>query len=337
MAKLPEKQRHLSVAALLLVLTVQCVRAQPLSTGAQVSASWTSSSAAGAAGVILGVSTSGYSTVGVSFVASGTITGGAVTFEVTAASDGNSGWVPLSCVEMSSSGTFDATYTLTGANIMWQCAVAGANAFRVRLSTAISGTGTALFTAQGTAASARARGTGGGGGAATPGTAGSQTVYCEQTNQVSPTTGSYQSLVGTGAGSNSITVNVAGGVVHVYAAGLIQTGAVGASVNFELTAGAATWSTDGPGTIPLSQTNMPWACDFWYVIRTAGTSGTAIARGSCFVGGTSNSYNFGTVQGISTTTAAVNTTIAQTFTIQANMQTNTGNSLVCDVLHMSSI
>jgi hypothetical protein len=173
---------------------------------------------------------------------------------------------------------------------------------------------------------------------ATPSSAPSSTgpLYFQQTQQTSPLLGSYQSLIGTGVGSNSITLNASGAQLHLFAAGTINTGSSSAAINFELQVGTATWVTNGPGTLPTSQTAMPWSCNFYYIIQTAGSSGTAIGRGFCVVGGTYNNFNFGTIQGSPTATTTVNTTTAQTVSILASLANASGNQLFCDVVSISA-
>jgi hypothetical protein len=174
--------------------------------------------------------------------------------------------------------------------------------------------------------------------AATPSYAPSSTgpLYFQQTQQTNPSLGSYQSLIGTGLGSNSITLNTSGAQLHLFAAGTINTGSSSAAINFEIQVGTATWVTNGPGTLPTSQSAMPWSCNFYYVIQTAGSSGTAIGRGFCVVGGTSSNFNFGTIQGSQTAVATVNTTTAQTVSILASLANATGNQLFCDVVSISA-
>lgn len=127
---------------------------------AQLTAAWTSATTGGASGATVvqtlstqpgNIADGGYSTVGVTFLSTGTITGGVITFEVTGATDGNSGWQATNCYRMSAP-SWDATYTLSGANQAWECPATAMQAFRVRLSTAITGSGTANLTVQAMAA-----------------------------------------------------------------------------------------------------------------------------------------------------------------------------------------
>jgi hypothetical protein len=152
---------------LFLLLAAAAWSQQALTNGmsAQQSAAWTSASAAGASGVSLVqpmavtepfVTSGGYTTALVSYSSSGTITGGVVSFEVTTATDGNSGWQATSCYRVGATPSSDTTYTLTGSNQIWQCPAAGVLFFRVRLSTAITGSGTASLTVQATTAPAAA-------------------------------------------------------------------------------------------------------------------------------------------------------------------------------------
>jgi hypothetical protein len=85
----------------------------------------------------LTVNTAGYDTVVVTAVLSGTITGGALTWELY---DGVN-WLGVKAPRTDSYQT-DSTFTMSGApgNHAWQIPVAGFPQFRVRLSTALSGT-----------------------------------------------------------------------------------------------------------------------------------------------------------------------------------------------------
>ena len=100
--------------------------------------SWTSSTTLNTAQTS---TTSGMDTVIVSFVPGGTITGGVITFEVY---DG-AAWLPVKAARIESYNT-EGTYALSGTTRGWQIPVAGFPQFRVRLSTVITGTGTAAIT-----------------------------------------------------------------------------------------------------------------------------------------------------------------------------------------------
>lgn len=103
-------------------------------------AAWTSATAANTA---LTLNTQGYDTVIFTIAPSGSITGGAITFEV---NDG-SNWIPLKAPRTDSYQT-DTTFALAGAALhSWQLPVAGYPSVRARLSTAITGTGTANLVA----------------------------------------------------------------------------------------------------------------------------------------------------------------------------------------------
>ena len=83
----------------------------------------------------------GMDTVVFTYIVSGSITGGVLTFEVY---DG-ANWVPIRVARSNSYNT-ELTYTLSGGQNNWQIGVAGYQQFRARLSTVISGTGSALLT-----------------------------------------------------------------------------------------------------------------------------------------------------------------------------------------------
>jgi len=102
-----------------------------------VAADWTSSTTLNAA-----VTTSCISAGNASFavVTSGTISGGAITFEATP--DGVN-WFSLNVVNVSGVPTAISSYTLTGGSNIWEIFVGGYLEVRIRLSTVISGSGTA--------------------------------------------------------------------------------------------------------------------------------------------------------------------------------------------------
>lgn len=89
------------------------------------------------------MNTGGMDNVAVTVIPSGTITAGAVTFEVY---DG-ANWVAIKCARESSYNT-DSTYNATGATAIqgWTVPVAGFPQFRVRLSTQITGSSTPQLT-----------------------------------------------------------------------------------------------------------------------------------------------------------------------------------------------
>ena len=95
---------------------------------------WNSSTALNNA---ITINCAGMDTVIVSHVNSGSITGGSTTFEVY---DGTS-WIPVKSGNIFNY-TTASTYTLIGGSAGFQIPVAGFPQFRVRLSTAITGTGT---------------------------------------------------------------------------------------------------------------------------------------------------------------------------------------------------
>lgn len=121
----------------------------PVIAGSITSASsnWTSATSGNST---VAVTTLGYSVVQIAFlVLSGSITGGVITFEV---SDNNSDWFTASATRIYTA-TSESTYTLSGtAPQVWQANVAGFSNFRVRLSTVITGAGTAQIRVGGSAA-----------------------------------------------------------------------------------------------------------------------------------------------------------------------------------------
>lgn len=132
--------------------------------GAQVTAAWTSATAGGASGARLlipmsaaigGTAGAGYSTATIDFTASGSIAGGVITFEGTVDPTGNTLWKQIQCSRGGVTASSDSTYTLTGANQFWQCSGAGLQYVSARLSTVITGTGTATLTGQATTAESK--------------------------------------------------------------------------------------------------------------------------------------------------------------------------------------
>lgn len=106
---------------------------------APLTASWTSSTALNTA---LQLPVVEFTAASLSFVPSGTITGGVITFEVS--DDFGTTWYPVSGTR--SDGTaYEGTYTLTGATRLWQFNLTGYTNFRARLSTVIAGSGTATL------------------------------------------------------------------------------------------------------------------------------------------------------------------------------------------------
>ena len=101
---------------------------------------WNSGTAANTA---LTATTSGYDTVVVSLTFSGSVTAGAITFEVY---DG-AAWLQIKAARILTYNT-EGSYTLVSANgaVGWQVPVAGFPQFRVRLSTQITGAGSATVT-----------------------------------------------------------------------------------------------------------------------------------------------------------------------------------------------
>jgi len=104
----------------------------------EVTAAWTSATAQN---TVLSLIVVNWATVTVSLNQGSTITGGAVTFEVSDSLAGTN-WFPLTMAG-TGGGAAVSTYTLAAStNIGFQMNVAGFALFRVRLSTAITGTGT---------------------------------------------------------------------------------------------------------------------------------------------------------------------------------------------------
>lgn len=106
---------------------------------ASTTVSWTSATAVNTASSI---SIAGMNAVSVTLIPTTTFTAGVLTFEV---SPDNTNWVPIAMARIDSY-TSESSYTIAaGINRGWTTSVDGFNNFRVRLSTAITGTGTATI------------------------------------------------------------------------------------------------------------------------------------------------------------------------------------------------
>jgi hypothetical protein len=113
---------------------LQIAGTQPATT----TASWTSATTLNTAA---SVAVNGYNTVSVAMSNTSTMTAGVLTFEVSP--DSGTTWFPIAMARIDSF-TTETTYTLnTVANRAWSTSVDGFTNFRVRLSTVITGTGTA--------------------------------------------------------------------------------------------------------------------------------------------------------------------------------------------------
>lgn len=110
------------------------------SQGTPTTAAWTSATTVN---TTAGVSVTGMNTVTLAMSNTATMTGGVLTFEV---SPDNTNWFPIAMARVDSF-TVETAYTLsTVANRAWSTSVDGFTNFRVRLSTVITGTGTATLT-----------------------------------------------------------------------------------------------------------------------------------------------------------------------------------------------
>lgn len=114
-------------------------------TVAAVTASWTSATSVNTA---LSIATVGYQTCVLTFSGTSTMTGGVLTFE--ASTDSGTTWWPLPMTRTDVY-TTDNTYTLSVTTQAWDANCGGFTNFRARLSTVISGTGTASLRLQASA------------------------------------------------------------------------------------------------------------------------------------------------------------------------------------------
>jgi hypothetical protein len=118
---------------------------------AKTTAAWTSATALNTAAT---VTVTNLAKVVVTLSATSTMTGGVLSFEV---DDGSGIWWAIAATRAagaSTAGTSETTFTLAVVNQAWEVDVAGWSQFRVRLSTVISGTGTASVAILPTAAEA---------------------------------------------------------------------------------------------------------------------------------------------------------------------------------------
>jgi hypothetical protein len=108
---------------------------------ANSTASWTSATGSNTA---LTLTLTNLNVVSVGIVTTSTFTGGVVTFEV---SPDNSNWFPVQCARIDSY-TVESTYTFVASTVRaWSTSVDAFSFFRVRLSTVITGSGTATVIA----------------------------------------------------------------------------------------------------------------------------------------------------------------------------------------------
>lgn len=99
-------------------------------------AAWTNATPAD---TVLQISTDGFTTVGIQYIKTGTITTGSILFEV---SNNGSTWVSVAAAPTAGT-TVSTAYTLTTGTTAFQVFVSGFRYFRIRLSVQITGTGTA--------------------------------------------------------------------------------------------------------------------------------------------------------------------------------------------------
>ncbi len=109
-------------------------------------ASWTSATSVNTA---LSLMVTNYSSALVTFNPSGTITAGVITFEVS--DDGGTTWFGIQAARLNSF-TADLTYNLSGLIQAWGIDIGGLTNFRIRLSTVITGSGTAVLGVQASSA-----------------------------------------------------------------------------------------------------------------------------------------------------------------------------------------
>jgi len=111
------------------------------------SASWTSATSVNAA---VTLSTTGYNVVVITLNATSTMTGGVLTFE--ASDDAGTTYYPIQAARVNSA-SIETTFALSVTTQAWQVNVAGFTNFRVRLSTVITGSGSANVRIQANASS----------------------------------------------------------------------------------------------------------------------------------------------------------------------------------------
>ncbi len=104
-----------------------------------VTATWDSTTIGDTA---LQIGTNGFTTVGIQYVKTGVVTAGVITFETSYSASGP--WTPIAVV-VTTGDTSSATYTLTTGSTGWQAFVSGYPYFQIRLSTVITGAGSATL------------------------------------------------------------------------------------------------------------------------------------------------------------------------------------------------
>jgi hypothetical protein len=110
---------------------------------AAVTATWNSSTANNTS---LSLATQGYGTVEASVQISGTISAGAINFEVS--DDGGTTWWPITGVQTGSFSTNQQFPLSASSNTAWQFAIGAFGNFRIRLSPAITGSGSVTVLCQ---------------------------------------------------------------------------------------------------------------------------------------------------------------------------------------------
>lgn len=268
-------------------------------TGAQVAAAttaWTSATGVNTANTI---SVANYNTVSVTMSNTSTMTAGVLTFEVSP--DGTT-WFPIALARIDSY-TVETTYTLNAVtNRAWSTSVDGFTNFRVRLSTVITGTGTATVSitpqtfaiepivsvGQATAANLNATVTG---------TITSVTSITNAVNIGTKTTGGATpfTLI-SAATTNATSVKASAGTLYgIYA---YNNGAATAYLKLYNKATAPTVGTDtavmtfmlpagGGSNIPIPAQGIAFGTGIAYAITGLGTTAdtTAVALAQVFVNG----------------------------------------------------
>lgn len=159
-----------------------------------------------------------------------------------------------------------------------------------------------------------------------------------QTNSVSATTsGSFQTLTGTGTGSTTLGANffTAGSQIRLTIGGSYTTGATPGNLTETVQIFGVSFSTSAIG-FNSNLTGAPWNCNIMLTALTTGVSGSMLARGACYLG-TANAGGgsplFWTFQAASQT---VNTTGSTTVNYGVLLSA-AGNTVTADQLEISTL
>lgn len=97
-------------------------------------------------------------------------------------------------------------------------------------------------------------------------------------------------------------------------------------------------AASGATTTTTGATNWPWRIESTIIVRTTGSSGTAIAAGVLYLATSLTAYSVIPIDAAAQATATINTTTANAITIGAQWGTsNASNTLTCNQFLVESI